>query len=313
MTRSLIYLLCALLFFACIPEVSTSEAPVRIVVLGNVQDAGSPQLACIKECCASLSIAQKAERMVTSLGLLDLVDNQRYILDASPDFVEQEKLLASLHPFHHTDMLDGIFITHAHIGHYAGLMYLGKESMNADAMPVYAMPRMDTFLRNNGPWEQLYYLENINIITLAEAEKVKLSEQLSITPLLVPHRDEYSETVGFVIEGPNKKALYLPDIDKWEKWNRPILKLIKEVDLAFIDATFYSNGEIEGRDMSEIPHPFVAESIDLFDILDEREKNKVHFIHMNHTNPLLNPESIESRKVLSQGYHIARLGQEFGL
>lgn len=298
---------------SCLSDQKEVEAPVRLVILGNVQDAGSPQLGCNKNCCLSLTEQEKLERKVSSLGLLDLVDNQRYILDATPDLVEQDKLLASLHPFHHQDKLSGIFLTHAHIGHYTGLMYLGREAMNADATTVYAMPRMDTFLRNNGPWDQLFYLENISIEQMAEGEKIKLSDQISITPILVPHRDEYSETVGFKIQGPNKTALYIPDIDKWEKWNRPIISLIKEVDLAFLDATFYSNGEVEGRDMSTIPHPFVEESMKLFDILDERDKAKIHFIHMNHTNPLLNPESIESRKVSSAGYNVARFAQEFGL
>ena len=70
-------------------------------------------------------------------------------------------------------------------------------------------------------------------------------------PFLVPHRDEFSETVGFEIKGENKTAVFIPDIDKWSKWNSDLKELIKRVDYAFLDATFYKNGEIPSRDMSE--------------------------------------------------------------
>eukprot|EP00957_Ditylum_brightwellii_P156501 11911053-Ditylum_brightwellii.AAC.1 len=63
---------------------------------------------------------------------------------------------------------DGIFLTHAHIGHYTGLMYLGREALGAVDVPVYAMPRMRSFLKNNGPWSQLVSLGNINIQNLEE-------------------------------------------------------------------------------------------------------------------------------------------------
>lgn len=308
-------LILSLVLVSCTQQFGKDEEPsaVTLYVLGNVQDAGSPQLACEKSCCENLTDAQKTERKVSSLGIIDLLNDERYLFDASPDLVEQNAYLNSKHPFHRSEFPNAIFLSHAHIGHYTGLMYLGRESANANKTRVYAMPRMDTFLRNNGPWDQLFYLENIDIQQLTDGNKVRLSDQLSVTPLLVPHRAEYSETVGFIIEGPRRKALYIPDIDKWEKWERSILHYIETLDLIFIDGTFYKNGEIKGRDMSEIPHPFVEESMKLFKELDQKNRNKIYFTHLNHTNPLLNPESMESREVESEGFHIARFGDSFSL
>ncbi len=131
--------------------------------------------------------------------------------------------------------------------------------------------------------------------------------------LLVPHRDEFSETVGFFIEGPNKSALFIPDIDKWQLWDQNIKKWIKKVDYAFLDGTFYQNGEIPGRDMSEIPHPFIEESLELFEKLPAKEKEKVYFIHFNHTNPVLNSSSAAYQEVIKKGLNIAREMDRFAL
>ncbi len=172
---------------------------------------------------------------------------------------------------------------------------------------------MKKFLETNGPWEQLVSLNNITLKQLRPDQKVRLSPNLEVTPFLVPHRDEYSETAGYLIEGPNKKALFIPDIDKWEKWSKSIIDMIKEVDYAFLDATFYDGEEVNNRDISEIPHPFIIESMDLFEDLSPAKKNKIYFIHFNHTNPAIHPESEQSALIRKKGFNLARLHQTFEL
>lgn len=253
------------------------------------------------------------DRKVVSLGILDGLSEKKYLIEATPDLPQQMKRLFYESGSKGSEVPDAIFLTHAHIGHYSGLMYLGRESMNSKNVPVYVMPLMKSFLENNGPWSQLVNLENITLNELKEGMKLTLSDHLAITPLKVPHRDEYSETVGFLIEGEHKKALFIPDIDKWEKWKQNIQVLIKEVDYAFLDATFFDENELPNRKMSEVPHPFVEESMTLFDSLPALERNKIWFIHLNHTNPLLHPNSKASKSVLEKGYHIARLGDEFDM
>jgi len=200
---------------------------------------------------------------------------------------------------------DGIFLTHGHIGHYPGLTYLGREAMNADKMPVYAMPRMVDYLTNNGPWSQLVDLNNIELKPIFKDSTIVLNERISVTPILVPHRDEFTETVGYLIKNNTKQALFIPDIDKWSKWDRNIVDYIKEVDIALLDATFFKNGEIN-RDMNEVPHPFAEESMQLFENLSEKDKNKVYFIHFNHTNPLLIDGSDAQKRVIKKGFNIAK-------
>ncbi len=278
-----------------------------LMILGNVQDAGSPHIACNKECCNVLFVDPDANRKVVSLGLFDTENEKTYLFEATPDISEQLKILKRKSPFNASEIPNGIFITHAHIGHYTGLMYLGKEATDAKNTLVYAMPKLKAFLEANGPWGQLVSNKNIVLQEIQNNEGVHLSPNIEVIPIRVPHRDEYSETIGFRIIGPNKSVLFIPDIDKWDKWETSIIEAVMGVDYALIDATFYDAAEINNRDISEIPHPFVVETMALFKNQPEAIRNKIHFIHLNHTNPLLNPESEQSKEVLAKGFHIARI------
>ena len=294
-------------------DVQKSIQVPTLIVLGTLQDAGCPHIACIKDCCRDLFDEPDPGKKVVSLGIVDPINKQNWLFEATPDMVSQMKTLKRMSPFHSSETPDGIFLTHAHIGHYTGLMYLGKEAMNADKVPVYAMPRMKNYLETNGPWSQLVSLNNIELNRLKDDEEIRLSSAISVTPLLVPHRDEYSETVGYRILGPNKKVLFIPDIDKWERWDHDIIEEIHKVDLAFIDATFFDGAELNTRDISQIPHPFIIESMSLFEDLPESERQKIYFIHYNHTNAVLNPESRQTKTVLKNGFHLARINMMFEL
>ena len=277
-----------------------SQTNYNIKVLGVAQDGGIPHLGCSKTCCSTSSVT----RYVSSIMVSNQESKTSYIFDASPDLAKQLSFMKDKI----SENLKGIFLTHAHIGHYSGLMYLGRESFNSKNIPVYAMPRMKKFLETNGPWDQLVSLNNIKINSIINEREIIVEKELIVKPIEVPHRDEYSETVGYLIKGPNKSAIYIPDIDKWYKWDKSIVDLIRNVDYAFIDATFYDEKEINYRDISEIPHPFVIESMKLFEGFSKEEKSKIYFIHLNHTNPLLDNNSSEYKDLISKGYNVAQEG-----
>lgn len=284
---------------------------VVLKVLGTIQDGGIPHMGCNKICCLKYFKNNTFSVGVSSLGISNLKNETNYLIDATPNVNHQLKaLIGTSNP---SEKLNGIFLTHAHMGHYSGLLNFGREAMNSKNIPLYLMPRFYNFIQDNGPWNQLVKLENVMLKRIYDREKITLESNLSITPIQVPHRDEYSETVGFLIEGNTKSALYIPDIDKWEKWNNSIVELIKNVDYAFLDGTFYDEKEVNNRDISEIPHPFIIESLKLFNPLDKSEKNKIYFIHLNHTNPLLNSDSSEYNRVIREGFNVADPNMEFFL
>ena len=252
----------------------------------------------------------KNSKKVSSIAIVDPTNKQQWIIDASPDFKEQ---LYNLQEQTSLYNLDGILLTHAHIGHYLGLAYLGKEAMNTEKVKVFCMKRMINFLNNNGPWDQLIKNDNIYLSKIKKDKEFELNKNIKVIPFTVPHRDEYSETVCFLIISKQKKLIYIPDIDKWNRWDQSIVELIKSVDYAFLDATFFDGNELPNRDMNQVPHPFVVESTTLFQSLSAEDRAKVHFIHINHTNPIANPESGATKTVLEAGFQIAREGVKFSM
>jgi pyrroloquinoline quinone biosynthesis protein B len=278
-----------------------------LITLGVAQDAGYPQMGCSKDCCKKVLANPALKRFVTSLALVDPESKKWWLFEATPDIKEQLQLFGKMTDAAYNFLPDGIFLTHGHIGHYTGLIQLGREVMNADKIPVYAMPRMKIYLSSNGPWSQLVSLNNISLVDADSA--IGLTNKISVTPFAVPHRDEYTETVGFNIKVNAHQTLFIPDIDKWNKFDMDIKELVKKSNLALLDGTFYKDGELTGRAMSEVPHPFIEESIQLFADLPTEEKGKISFIHFNHTNPLLNEGSTEINDVLSKGFMVARQGE----
>ncbi len=312
---SIAYLFLGLWLSACTTQ-STAKSNVPnqyIKILGVTQDAGYPQIGCQKSCCKQVLEGNSEKQQVVSLGVIDHVEDKHVLIEASPDIVLQVADLLGETNNAVKSQPDAIFITHAHIGHYTGLMYLGKEAMFARKVETYVMPRLANFLQTNGPWDLLCQNQNIIPKTLTADSSVYITESIHIEPFLVPHRDEYSETAGFKISGSTKSALFIPDIDKWTKWDRSLIEEIQAVDYAIIDATFFDGEELPGRDMSSIPHPFVVETIDLLKALSNEEKSKVIFIHFNHTNPLLQAGSDAQQRIHDLGYRIAEEGMILAL
>jgi pyrroloquinoline quinone biosynthesis protein B len=285
---------------------------VELIVLGVGQDGGAPQLGRNDD----PAWADPALQMLaTSLAVVDRASDERWLFEATPDLREQLHHLDTAFPVTESPGLAGVFLTHAHIGHYTGLMFFGHESMGAHGVPVWALPSMEAFLFSNGPWDQLVRYENISLQNMKPAEPA-VFDSLRVTAFEVPHRQEYTEVAGFRIVGPDRSALFLPDIDSWEEFDAlgtRIEDLIASVDVAYLDATFFANGEIPGRDMSGFPHPMIAHSMNRFADLSDEEKAKVHFIHFNHTNRVRLPDSDERRTVLEAGFNLAYEDERFCL
>jgi pyrroloquinoline quinone biosynthesis protein B len=255
---------------------ATHQSPSdwQLVVLGIAQDAGIPQLGCEQELCRSIRAGKRRPERVSSIGLINRATGRSYLFDATPDMVSQLATLNGGRP------PSGVFLTHAHIGHYTGLMYFGRESLDAKSVPVHGTERMAGFLRGNGPWSLLVSRNNIEIRVITPDSPLTIEPGLSVTAFAVPHRDEFTDTVGYRIERGNRRALFIPDIDQWAKWSRSIREMVDGVDLAFLDGTFASADELPGRTIADIPHPLIPDTRKLL----SGSKAAVWLIHINHTN-----------------------------
>lgn len=292
---------------AALQVASPARCTVELVVLGVSQDGGVPQVNVQADPAWE---DESLRRRVVSLGIVDHEAGERFIFEATPDFREQ---MHDLNAIAGTEGApDGVFLTHAHIGHYTGLMFLGFESMGASEVPVHTLPLMAEFLSTNGPWDQLVRYGNIDLQVMAAGDSVRLTPHLAVSARDVPHRREYAETAGFRIQGPELSVVFIPDIDSWAEWAEQgtrIEDVVMENNLIYIDATFFDNNELPGRDMSGFPHPRVSETMDLFQEYSVEIRQRIRFIHFNHTNPIRFEDSAETLEVLERGYRIAREGE----
>lgn len=278
---------------------------VEALLLGNAQDGGVPQAGCYCVHCAPARVNPAERRWVSCLGLVDQASHQSWLIDATPDLREQ---VHTLHEYAPDCPLAGIALTHAHMGHYTGLIHLGLEAWNTHELPVYASMRMAAFLSENGPWSQLVSLNNIKLRKLEAGLEVQLSPDLYLTPLEVPHRSEFSDTMAFLVRGPARKLFYCPDIDGWGAWDRDLRRFVSGCDVALLDGTFYSAGELPGRDMSQIPHHLATDTARRL----AGVSCDVRLIHLNHSNPL-HARGPERGWLAAQGVTVGALGDRWRL
>ena len=281
------------------------------LVLGTAQDGGLPQIGCFTDRCNE---ARTNPRYVASLALIEPEAERYYLVDASPDLTRQVDLIreegfrrraGERRPF------DGIFLTHAHMGHYLGLALLGREGVGTAPTPVYCTPRMAQYLSTNGPWSLMVDEGRLQFPTIPVDRWFDVSDQLSARMIPVPHRPEFSDTVGFMFRGPSHSILYIPDIDRWEAWDYAIAETVLEVDAALLDGSFYSGAEIPGRNIEDIPHPLIPHSMDMLQSAI-RDGARVIFTHFNNTNPA-HDDGPEAREIRGRGFELARQGMRIPL
>lgn len=296
-------------------EISIHES-VLVKVLGTAQDGGIPHIGCSCPNCQRAWEDPKFSRLISSLALFDPKENKTFFIDATPDIrkqsqmiwerIKQKKEQSKFSP-------DGILLTHAHIGHYTGLMFYGYESQSTKELPVYCSKRMARFLHQNGPWNQLIKLKNIVTFPIEPGRVFHLTSGIAIEAFQVPHREEYTDTLGFKITGKQKSLLYIPDIHRWEMWDRSVVAEVRKADFALLDGTFYSPTELPSRDLPSIGHPFITNSVRLLKDAAANSKNQVYFTHLNHSNLALCPGGEEQRALEKQEFALASDGMEFFL
>jgi pyrroloquinoline quinone biosynthesis protein B len=298
---------------ACPAERPPAPSGSRLRVLGIAQDGGLPHAGCTCSRCGAARTDPTRAAHVASLALVG--EGGVVLVDATPDLRAQLDALADVRdaPAGAVDRapVDGVLLTHAHIGHYLGLAFLGFEAIHAQAVPVWATPRMGALLREHAPWRQLVEQREIDLRPLEPGTPLRLGD-VTVTAFAVPHRDEYSDTVGYRFEGPRRTVVYVPDTEPWSRWPTPIEDALAGADVALLDGTFYSPDELPGRPVESIGHPLVVETMDRLAPLVDRGL-VVYFTHLNHSNPALDPDSAERRAIETRGFRVLAQGTELPL
>ena len=285
---------------------------IVLKVLGTAQDGGFPHIGCKKKCCREAWKDLNKKRLVASVAIIDKKSNECWIIDASPDIKFQINSIMDFLDINHSLNIKGIFLTHAHVGHYSGLLEFGKETMNSSRVPVYVMPKMSDFIKSNISFNFLIDSNNICLKKINKNIKIRLKGNIFIEPFLVSHRNEMSETVGYKIFSNKNSILYLPDIDSWDDPCFNIFDSIKNNDVLLVDGTFYHLDELQNRNILEVPHPTINDSFNVFSDLSISDRNKIYFTHFNHTNAIIH-NGKESRQLIDKGYNILNDGDVFDI
>jgi pyrroloquinoline quinone biosynthesis protein B len=273
--------------------------PIAVHVLGTAQDGGFPHAGCDCPSCAGARADPKRRRRVACIGVVG-ASGQRLLVDATPDFADQIADLA-VAAGARCPGLEALVLTHAHVGHYVGLAMLGREAMSVRDLPVHCTPGMRRFLVANRPWSHLVERGEIRIETLNPGETLAF-DGVRIDAFLTPHRGEDTDTIGLEVHGPRRRLVYVSDADVFPP---SLTARIAEADVALIDGTFFDRGELPHREILEVKHPFVRESLQRF----KDAKGEVRFIHLNHTNALLSDDP----PPLPEGFGVAREGDSYVL
>lgn len=315
------------------------SAQPRIRVIGLAQDGGLPHAGCACDRCQEAREDPSRAAFVASLAVIVPAGEPNaaeshdrvFLIDATPDLRGQLDLLADVRdtPEGRADRspVDGVFLTHAHMGHYTGLMFFGFEALHTQGLPVWCTPRMGEYLRTSGPWSQLVSKENIELREVrprvmnvdpeqrAAGDVVDLGGGVTVTPLKVPHRDELSDTVGYVIAGPSRTVLYVPDTEPWRTWDEPLGDVLDRlrIDVAILDGCFYSADELPGREASSIGHPLMVDTMDVLKAQAGSGSVRVLFTHLNHSNRAFTPGTPERDTVENRGFSVVKQGMEIDL
>lgn len=276
-----------------------------ITVLGIAQDGGRPQPGCQRPCCKDLS--QSDYRSPVSLGI-KTENGTTILIEATRDLGRQ--LLTFGEP-----SIDHLFLTHAHLGHVDGLGLFGRETMSARGIPLHSSSSMQSLIKSTPAWAIL--LEQ-GVFNLTEIGQVEIDDVV-IESIAIPHRAELSDMHAFVIRGKDHSVLFLPDHDSWDQTlSAHNASSIREwlnnlaITHALLDGTFWSGDELQGRDMSVVPHPTIQDS--LMRLGEKKiEDPEIYFTHLNHTNPALQENSAEYQKITQLGWKVSSEGQRINL
>lgn len=263
---------------------------MEVRVLGTVQDGGVPHLGCSCELCERARTTPARQKYASSVLLI--ADSARYLIDATPDV-----------RFHlRGESIDGVFLTHEHLGHLPGLLYFGTEALDTTRLPVYCTPQLAAFIETNEPFAQLVDREQITLMTIQPGSAIDIVGG-TVAMYEVPHRNVHAETVAYRVAG-DRSLLYMSDVDTWTDRTR---RLVADADIALVDGCFWDSDELDR--FEAVPHPAITHSMD---VLDPAETD-IYFTHLNHTNPVLKPESGERQQVEARGFHVAEQGDVFSL
>lgn len=295
---------------------------MRFLVLGASAGGGLPQWNCG---CRNCEDARKG--LIPPSGQSSLAvspDGERWsILNASPDIRQQMQDRPQLHPRRLRDTpVASVLLTNGDIDHIAGLLSLREQTpftlfATGDILGVLAENRIfEAVNRDKVTRHQIALQQDF---ALLDGLKARLFAVPGKVPLFMEEGTVQidlmgEQTVGVRLTTGDRVAYYIPGC---AQVTDALLEQISDADQLFFDGTLWDDDEMirtgtgtkTGQRMGHIPVSGPNGSIARLAGLAAAKT----FIHINNTNPMLQPDSPERAFVENAGWTIAHDGQEITL
>ena len=305
---------------------------MKITILGSGAGGGLPQWNCnCANCCRARShTGDVTPRTQSSIAVSD-GGNDWILINASPDLLAQLRAHPELQPARavRDSGIAAVVLIDAQIDHVTGLLMLRERST---PLPLYACPPVFDDLSNGLPLVPL-----LGHYCGVDRHEIVLNEPFTIVPVngvrftAIPIDSKappYSPRRAAAVPGDNiallienttsgARALYAPGLEKISSQLRDVMQ---KCDLVLVDGTFWSNDEMielglsskRAADMGHLPqcgYHGEAGMVQWLDALPNATRKVL--IHINNTNPILDPNSAEHAVIRSRGIDVARDGMQF--
>ena len=293
---------------------------MRFLVLGSAAGGGLPQWNCGCPNCCDARTGKIPSATQSSLAVSG-ASGVWSILNVSPDIRKQLQDNPPLHPQALRDSpIKSVLLTNGDIDHIAGLLSLREQT----PFTIFATNEILGILSRNSVFDAVSHdlvarravmLDHdfelhagVQARLFAVAGKVPLFlEGETVDTALVGE-----QTVGVRLDDGKNVTYYIPGCAMVDD---ALLTRLEDADLLFFDGTLWQDDEMiraglgqkTGQRMGHMSISGPEGTIERFKGLNGTRKM---FIHINNTNPVLNPDSPEHAMTLQAGWGITRDGME---
>ncbi len=294
---------------------------MRCIILGAAAGGGLPQWNCGCRNCADARAGRL--RPMTQSSAAVSADGRRWtLLNASPDVRTQLAATPALAPATlRGSPIERVLLTNGDVDHVVGLLSLREKTpfeirataeIHAALAENPLMDALDPALVTREPMAlgEVLELDGLRAECFAVPGKVPLWREVGDVAT-----DIVSETtIGVILSAGGRRLGYVPGC---AAVSDELVARLETVDLILFDGTVWENDEMPrlgvgaktGRRMGHAPINGPDGSLAR---LAAARARKV-YVHINNTNPILQPDAPERRRVEAAGWTVAQDGMEFRL
>ena len=298
-------------------------------VLGSAAGGGFPQLNCNCRNCRGVREGMAGLRPRTQTCVAVSRDGSAWtLLGASPDLRHQVAATSDLHPVpekaRRSSPIEAVVLTDGEIDAVGGLLSL-REGFVFD---LFAPRNVLDMLAANNIFDVLAP-EVVRRLPLAENQTSRTSSGLEIEPFNVAgkitlYAEKHSKnlvsrdgTIGVRVSDPTTGASFF-HVPACAEVGQDLSARLRGARLLLFDGTLYDDGEMITQGLSEksgrrMGHMSMSGPQGSIAALADLGIQRLVFVHINNSNPVLNEASAERLNVERAGWEVAFDGMEMRL